>query len=501
MPIKFANRFDGWQNALTGLGSKTLDKRQSSKFSASIVTSAEALELWKSDDLAKRGVELMPHEMTREWFEIRYPGEEELVGELEEEWKNLGLRAKVRDALEYRNAYGGGGIFIGTLDNKEALADPLETERVREITHLTVLEPRELQARYWYSDPTEPNYGEVSHFLLTTSTRGESRKGGASTVQQVLVHESRILQFRGPVVSRYDTPEHVGWGHNIFTWLYDVIRDYKVAWESTSLLLNDFSQVVIRIKDLDQIMAAEDGKRLLESRVEGLMLGLSVLRAVLIDSEEEYQRHTTNITGLHDILREMATRVCAAFEVPMTLFLGTSPGGLNATGESDMRQHYDRVSAMQTDHVIPQLNRLLKMQLAMRGKLKTKEKVKPWSILARPLWQPTEKEVAEVHKIQAEADRINHELGVLTSRNIAESRFSQEEYSLETRINMEEWDREEAEREAEREEMAKAIAEAGANPNNNPPTDDPTEDEPPGNTPPQRNQADSVANPWGNGGR
>jgi phage-related protein (TIGR01555 family) len=456
------SRLDGWMNVLTGLGGSR-DKRTNTTFQARIINSVEAMNLWIGDDTARRAVEILPNEMTREGFEFKLTDDKELQEEIEQEWESLGVQEKIWTALAYKRSSGGGAILVGTLDNAAQVSESLDVARVREITHLTVFEPREMQPLTYYTDPMEPKYGEVRTWQVTTSTRGMGADGATSGHTHV-VHESRLLVFRGRVVSRYDEPEFAGWGHNIFTHLWSVLSDYKIGWESTGHLLHDFSQAVIKIEGLAQIMASANGKQLFQDRIESMMMSNSVLRAVVLDSNEEYQRHTTDIAGLRDILRAFAERMSSALDIPLTLFLGISPGGMNSTGESDVRMFYDRVKAKQVLEVVPKLQRLVEMQLAKRGRLDTKAKIRPWSIAPRPLWQESDGEKAEARNKQAQSDAVYIDRDVLSPRQVAESRFGGDEYSFETSVDMAEFDTMEAEREEQRQQMTEALARQPENP-------------------------------------
>ena len=58
--------------------------------------------------------------------------------------------------------------------------------------------------------------------------------------------------------------------------------------------------------------------------------------------------------------------MAAIFRIPFVKFLGISPGGLNATGESDLRNYYDHVSAKQEKIFRKPINRLIDL---MQGHL------------------------------------------------------------------------------------------------------------------------------------
>jgi hypothetical protein len=65
-------------------------------------------------------------------------------------------------------------------------------------------------------------------------------------------------------------------------------------------------------------------------------------------------------------VRQALEFVAAIFRIPFVKFLGISPGGLNATGESDLRNYYDHVSAKQEKIFRKPINRLIDL---MQGHL------------------------------------------------------------------------------------------------------------------------------------
>jgi len=48
--------------------------------------------------------------------------------------------------------------------------------------------------------------------------------------------------------------------------------------------------------------------------------------------------------------------IAGAADIPMTRFLGQSPGGFDSTGDSDLKNYYDAVASIQTLQLTPALN-------------------------------------------------------------------------------------------------------------------------------------------------
>jgi phage-related protein (TIGR01555 family) len=116
------------------------------------------------------------------------------------------------------------------------------------------------------------------------------------------------------------------------------------------------------------------------------------------------------------------------------MLFGQSPGGLNATGESDIRLFYDQVAAAQRRKLIPALKYITELFLSMRFKNSAPD---DWQITCNPLWQPTENEQADTNHKQAQADKIYLEAGVVSPMEIAQSRFEGNGTSLDTQIDKE----------------------------------------------------------------
>ena len=461
---------DGWSNALTGIGQVLQDKRLSTQFRLEVVSSEYAEALYRGDDLAARIVETWPNEMLREGYEISVSDELKAEADANDtyedavergddlEWrarrrarrdaaiKGKGLAERVKTALEcleadeafrtalcYRRAYGGGAIFVGANDGQSYLTKPLNEDAVSSVDFLTVIEPREMVPLYYYADPRAPKFGRPAVWQIQTVSPGvpiPDQGMGTYGVSHLMVHESRLIIFQGPRATRRVNSEvHAGFGDSVFTRVNRVLSDFNVSWASAGILVHDFAQAVFKIKGLAEAMAM-DQDELLKLRMRAVELSRSTARAILIDSEEEFKREQTPVSGLPELLDRFCARLAAAADMPLTLLMGQSPGGLNATGESDIRFFYDRVKSAQQRDLRPQLERLIKLVFKSLGGVPDQ-----WNLTFRPLWQPSEKEQADARLVQATIDEKYVALDVLSASEVTRSRFGGDCYSFETRVD------------------------------------------------------------------
>lgn len=453
-------RADGWENLVTGLGQQGYDKTIDTTFAVDPMDDATAYALWQGDDIGKRIIETWPEEMLRKPFEVRIgsakAGEDpqakdasedpaqyrtdaaerrnkDVQDQLKKLHKKIGLMPALKRALEYREAYGGGAVLMGVDDEAGGLDKPLG-KVIRDIRFLTPFEPRELQPLWYYNDATAPRYREVSHYQLNAVTAGPAMGGNAEVNVGQLIHESRLMLFGAcPVSPGINMTLRPGWENSKFTSVWRVLRGFQSAWANTDNMLASFSIAIWKLKDLAMLVSQNNGQGAadLKSRMQLMAFAQSILRATVIDADEEFTHETRSFAGIHEILNLYMSRVCAAANMPMTRLFGTSPGGLDATGESDIEFFDDRVNARQEDELTPALEKLIRPELAMLGYI-----ADDWCIYYPSLRQETDAEKATARKTQADTDAIYIDRGVLTPEEVTLHRFGGDEYSFETPLDL-----------------------------------------------------------------
>lgn len=462
-----SERHDSWSSILTGLGTSR-DKRTSVTFGACVVTDIEARELWRGDDLSARAVETYPDEMLRAGYDVCIQADEESADDareqaeaVEESARALGADEACRTALCYERAYGGAALFPVINDSAGDLSKPLNEASIPEVRAIVVFEPRELQPVTYYNDPLDPKYGHPEVYSLQPlGVSGAVTAGGWRQV-----HESRLILFPGKRVTRAVVPSVLaGWGDSVLTLVRDTIRDFNAGFGSVNHLLQDFSQAVISLQGLHDAVAADEAG-LIKGRVAAMDLGRSMIRAMLLDaggngvSPETFQRVSTPLTGVSDVLDRMIYRLASALEMPATMLMGMSPAGLNPTGNGEIRQFYDKVSQKQDRHLRPRLERLLRLIMLSKGG-PTGGVVPPkWSIDFCPLWQPSQKEVVDARLVQAQSDKIYAvDIGCLPVDDLVKSRFGGDGYSYETKVDLSALARMQAQEEAAKKAADAALA-------------------------------------------
>jgi phage-related protein (TIGR01555 family) len=396
-------RADSWVNAMTGLGTLR-DKLMHAQVMAGAKLQDPQLEaLFNDDDVARRIVSKLPREATRRGFYLELEGDEEeeapadVDREMQVAFSKLEAMPKLRDGWIWARLYGGGsGVFVGA-DDGQLVDQPLNEAAIRTIKFLNVLKRPQLSIHSRYADLREPKYGEPEIYSISQGS------GFLAPQQGLLVHESRLILFDGALTAQMAIESPTGFDDSVLQAAYAALQQTATAWQSVAHLMTDASQGVLKIANLVDLVAA-GGQETLRSRIQLMDLARSVCRSILVDAEKEsFERVSTSFAGLPEVLDKLMMRMSAASDgMPVTLLYGRSPAGMNATGESDIRGWYDTVVEAQSDELKPRLERLLTLMFLAKDSPTRGTLPEQWCIEFNPLWQPTDKEVAETKKVIAD---------------------------------------------------------------------------------------------------
>lgn len=406
-----AAKADGFSNALTGLGDRNHDKRMSTVFRQGRRLGDTTLTgLYRGNGLSRRIVSLPAVEMTRNWFTINGDDEDKVLQKLE----TLGAQEAYTDALIWSRLYGGALILIG-LDDGTELWRPVTPLRIRDIMYLRVFDRREVEIVHQSisTDPTDPLFGEPTKYKITPITGGS----------QFTVHASRLVRFDGAKIPGRELQAHNWWHDSILESIYEQVRQIGAVFDSAEFIVNEFVMTIIQIDNmLEMNLAGNDD--LLKQRLELLDLSKHVKNTILLDTKESFNKHSSTVTGLDKLLATFMMSVSSVTGIPVTLLMGRSPAGENATGESDIRMWYDSIRSGQRSSLRPRLETLIRYCFTATG-----GEPETWSVVFNPLWEMTDKEMAEVYELNARGDDLYIANGSVGSAQVASYRFGGQTYN------------------------------------------------------------------------
>jgi phage-related protein (TIGR01555 family) len=427
-------RKDGWTNSNTGLGTSR-DKRVGGDICVTELTSVQCEDLHRGDDLAATIAEKLPEEMTRAGFEVMIEGDKETGEKFDRIFRDLQAGTRLKEMLTWSRVDGGSALLPGIDYGAIDLSKPLKEDKLTIPKFLTLLRRPELFAKSYYSNPlTDAKYGLpkvywLQPYYVTPDGSEPSLKTGA-----IPIHETRLLICDGVPVTKPQRARNQGWGDSVYTRVWEVLRDFNLTWGSAAVLLSDWNQGVYKIAGLNEMIASgEDGA--ITARLAILDRARSVLRSIVLDAGdgenkgEDFTRQTAPLSGMAEMLQAFSLRLAAAARMPVTLLMGQSPAGLNATGALDARWFSEQVTAKQTEILLPVVERLVRLIFLAKDGPTGGVEPENWSIRFRPLKVLSELEEADVYLKTAQADQIYTAAQVATPEEVAATRFGGDDYN------------------------------------------------------------------------
>lgn len=425
----YASSPGGWQNPVTGFGTNR-DKTTYNQFYGPYTMGLEELSaLYHGDDLAARMVDIVPDEMLREGFVVD-ADDPELNTEIADRVEGLGLLDKLGDAIRWGRLYGGGALLLGCDDGKSATT-PLQAERARSLSYVYTFDRRYLFPLTWYRDAGNPKLGQPETYMVTSPAF-------YSDSPVSIVHESRLVLFGGASTGIRERQTNFGWDLSVLQRANKILGDFNIGWNAVAVLLQDGNQAVFKMNGLSEAIASGLGPALQE-RFRAIDAARSVVNAIVIDAgngadnpAETFERQSFPMAGIPETLDRLCLRLSAALQIPVTILMGQSPAGMNATGQSDFQWFYDRIRAQQTLKLAPKIRRIIKVMLAAKDFGQEPDTLK---IDFPPLWTETPTVRAATRKLLLEGDAIAIQNSMVLPSEAALSRFAPEGFETELKLS------------------------------------------------------------------
>jgi phage-related protein (TIGR01555 family) len=415
-----ATRSDGWENHLTGIGTWR-DKLQAGHYYPDLLLGFQELsDLYYGNDLAATIVDAPIDEAFRTPFTPTAEDAEQ-VKDLRD-WANdvHDLETKTAQGLQLARLFGGALIVIGA-DDGQPLSEPLNPNRVKDIPWTLVVDRRYAFTLSYYQT-LGPKLGAPERYRVTAQ-----RITGATSLD---VHESRCVRFGSIQTDPIKAAALQGWDLPALMRPYPILRDFSAAMQSAGIMLGDGSQGVFRVKGLYQMLVSNE-KQALRKRMEMLDMSRSAARAIMVDADSEgYEVISRQFNGIPDLIDRFMQRLSAASEgIPVSILMGRSAAGMNATGELDAKSWQAKVGTYRQKKVNPAIIRALTLLSLSRSAPTRGMPPAALKIQWEPLSVPTAKEDAEAYSTRATADATYLDRGVIDPAQVALARFGNGVYS------------------------------------------------------------------------
>lgn len=394
MPLLRRKRRLRSQNANTqgrsGAGGRQDRGADTRPLSSVSLTQQELLDLWRFDWAARKIVTIPVSDALRE--EWRYIGLGEQEQAIARALDNLGAMEALRRALIIERLLGGAAILMGVQDSEDDPQQALALDQVRQnhLRFLNVIARPRLALAEVVSDPFAANYGQPAIYLINGQRVHASR---------LLVFDGQPLSYDGSLMS-FGRQWGAGFGDSVLQPLMDDLMRATGTRQAAFHLVNSASLLLIRA-DIGALQATDAGNERL-AELEEIARQLSLYRAALLDNGPaggtEVAALPTSFGSVPELLMAFLQVLSAASDIPATRFLGQAPGGLNATGTSDLENYYNSIDAYQAQRIKPQLLKLLRV---LHPSVTGRPLPDSADIEFPPLWNLSEKESADIRQIDA----------------------------------------------------------------------------------------------------
>jgi phage-related protein (TIGR01555 family) len=386
--------YDRLVNLVSGLGTSK-DKAAGSSFLLALLDRTQLDAAYRGDWIARKIIDVPPFDETREWRD--WQAEKPQIEALEKEEARVGLPFKVARARKRARLYGGSVLYMGVDQGQPE--QPLNIEAVRKgaLKYVHALSRHEITAGEIDRDPQSEFYGEPLEYTLST-------RGG----EVVKIHPSRVVRFIGAEIPDENLAPD-GWGDSALQAVNDAVQHAGLAAGGIASLLTEAKVDIIRVPDFMASLGAKDYRDRIIERFSLANTAKSMVNAVLLDKEEEWAQKQVSFAQMPEILNTYLQIASGAADIPATRLLGQTPGGLQSTGESDVRNYYDRVSADQKLTLGPALSRLDEVLIRSALGNRPPDVHYIWA----PLWQVSETEKADIADKKAKAIKSIHDTGLV----------------------------------------------------------------------------------------
>ncbi len=399
---------DSLRSLVAGLGTNR-DKMTSTEYGWQYLSDEQLYYAYRSNWMPKKIVKIPAEDAVSEGRD--WQGNQDQIELIEAEEGRLGFWSKLMEAQIKARLWGGSAIYIGT--GEQNTAEPLDPARVGKmgLKYLTVLSRRDVVAGAIDQDPTSENFGRPAYYDIIGTSR------------MARVHPSRMAIFVGePHIDPLLTiGMNHGWGDSVLDGVYSAFKNADATAANIASLVFEANVDVFGIPDLMANLSDPQYEARLLARFALSSTAKGINRALIRDTGEEYDRKQIAFSTLPEVLQKFLEIGAGASDIPLTRFLMTSPSGLGSNGDHSMKMYHKRLATQQKLVITPAIYRLDECMIRSALGSRPKEIYYRWS----PLDGMSEKEQAEVGKIQAETTEIYGRTGIFMSEELRKAATNQ----------------------------------------------------------------------------
>lgn len=343
---------------------------------------------------------------TRKW--IKLTGDDTKVKAIWAEFKRLDVKEMFGQLITKEGFFGRAHLFMdfGDFDKPAELPIPLildkpKINKRRPLKRLQVVEPMwAYPGPYDAQNPLAPDFYRPSSWYLNGKE----------------VHASRLLTVVGNEMPTMLKPAYAFGGVSRTQLCKAYVDNWLANRQTAADLLKSFVTPVLKT-DMDlRLQDDPTGKSLIGRAAEFIKFRDNRGLLMLDKNSEDFENVAAPLSGVPDLVAQSLEQLSTVSGIPISILLGQTPSGLNASSEGEIRIFYDRVMAWMDRHIRPLLDTLLDVvQLSLFEEID--EEI---AFEFVPLWEMSDKDKADIRKADADADAVYIASGVISPEEARE---------------------------------------------------------------------------------
>lgn len=313
--------------------------------------------LYRNDWIATKIIDVIPEDMTKNWYRLTSQVQPDKMEELATLERRTHIRRRILEGLRWGRLFGGAAGIMVIEGQENMLEEPLD---------LNLIMPGQFKgliiADRWsgvYPDSalvqgiSDPDFGTPEFYNFSMSE--------TEIAYGIRVHHSRVVRFTGRELPYVERISESYWGMSELEHVYTELNKRNTSSANIAQLIFQANIRTYKMNELGEMLVATDAKSQRDLYQTLMMQNflMSNMGMNVMDKEDDFVTNQYTFSGLNDIYESFMLDIAGAAEIPVTKLFGRSPAGMNATGESDLINYYDKVKQQQEAILRPILEKLL----------------------------------------------------------------------------------------------------------------------------------------------
>jgi len=330
---------DSFVNFAAKIGIGTQNQNSASTYAFNFITRNRMMleAAYRGSWIVGRAIDIPADDMTTAGIELSGIDGDDLQA-MNAAIRDMGLGQQIADSIRWARLFGG-AIAVLMIDGAD-MSTPLNIDAIGpgafkglQVFDRTVITPT--------LGPTDlvqemgPDFGLPAFYQTFTNGLG---------IPALKIHHTRALRQVGIKLPYYQSWVEGLWGEAVMERIWDRIVGFDSVTQGVIQLVYKAHLRLMKIKGLRNLIAT--GGPMMEAVAKQFDFMRQTQTAeglTLSDADDEFQVFQYAFAGLDDVLVALGDQLCGALEIPRTRMFGTSPGGLDSSGESDLTTYDDGV--------------------------------------------------------------------------------------------------------------------------------------------------------------